>query len=153
MSEELKNRALERIDEVIAFLDAGIKKSGEFVAEQTPLLVQEILKFGLFENLFAFFFPLFSFLILLYFVNFAKFYNYKEYDEAEHDYATKKRSWTYIAFKYDDCFCPAVWGLSNIPTFLMGISTLAGVCNLITAVKIIIAPRLYLIEFVGDLIK
>lgn len=154
MSEELKNRALERIEDIITFLEVGIKKSGEFAVEQTPLLVQEILRFGLFENLFAFFFPLVCFLLLLYFVNFAKFYSYEEYIESESAFVTKKRSWAYIAFKDDDDtkFLP-LWAVSNVLTLFAALFTLSGIGNLITAVKIIIAPRLYLIEFVGDLIK
>ena len=117
ITDDVLNKALEYVE-----------RTAEFVGEQAPLLVQEILNYGLFNALFWAGFWGVAFGAVVY--GAVRLYHFA------------------VLHSHDD---------DGFPGIMLGIfcggGTLAGcfVC-LFKAAKIIIAPRLYLIEKLGDLL-
>lgn len=122
----LKERLLESSEKMIQF----VEDSSEFVVEQTPLLIQEILQFYLAAN-------------ILWGICFLAATSLTAY--------LMKRFWRTIKkHAEDDLFAWAVG------TFILGIAfTMAATTTvnyIINILKITLAPRLYLLEYMKDLL-
>ena len=150
MNEEIETQVLNNIDELLGFIKTGAQQAGDFVAEQTPLLVQEILKFNLYENLIYLFF-IYSIFTLLFYLTFIREYKW-EYVENKKTKNRKNKIWGEVFEDGSD----NAFGVGMGLTFPIVISTIVLLCNIpiiIESVKIVIAPRLYLIEYISELIK
>lgn len=121
MNEEIKTEALASINQLISYIQTGAKQAGDFVVEQTPLLVQEILTYnGIISG------GLSLLGVVLFIVGVIVVFKSK-WDEPR---------------------------LTNIPFVILAvISQVVFWENIGTFLKITFAPRLYLIEYVSELIK
>lgn len=123
MKEELNNKLIESIDLITQWVEAG----GQFVAEQTPLIVNEILLYRFWESLI--FFILWTVASAILMSLSLVFYNKSKDDDDEFLIAS-------VFFAVTACV-----------VFAMSLDL-----NL-DWLKIKVAPRLYIIEYLAELTK
>ena len=122
----------EKLQPIIEKAIVAAEKTGEFVIEQAPLVLQEFYRWHLAEHIFL----LVIGILLCSLMFIAKpFLPYEE---------EKRRSINYLGKKVEvDFGIPAyVFGLTS---FLIGI--IMFFVNLLPIIKILVAPKLYLIEY------
>lgn len=124
MNEKIENN----LDQIIAYLHEGVKTAGDFVVEQTPLLVQEILTYNLIYH--GSLMGLGIFIAVMMISLTLRFWPKIDWDDGDH----------VMSFLIGSI---AGWGLSLGLIF----------CNIFVVIKIIFAPRLYLLEYISGLIK
>lgn len=122
--QEIKTELLKHADELLQYLQVGMKDGVDFAKQQVPLIIQEYLKWGMAEAI------LYMFVCLL--ISVVLF-----------TYATKrKRPWN--GDRDPSPYLAVTAGLiAFIPFFV----------NAFTLVQIWIAPRVYLIEQFTKLVK
>ena len=124
MNEKIENN----IEEILNYIHNGIKNAGDFVVEQTPLLIQEILTYNL-----IFHGSLVGVGVFIIFVAICfSLYFIRKIDWKDDNHV--------IPFVIFNAF---VWFVSLCLVFK----------NIFVVVKIYFAPRIYLLEYVSDLIK
>ena len=124
MNEKIENN----IEQILNYLQEGVETAGSFVVEQTPLLIQEILTYNL---IFHGILVGFGILIAVTLISIT-LYVLPKLDRNNVDQVM-----TFIIGNL------LGWGASIALIF----------CNVFAAIKIYFAPRLYLLEYVSDLIK
>lgn len=132
MKEQLQEQILKQVGDVAEMTKEGIMKAVEVMQEQCPLLVEELLVWKMAMSLI--FFVAFSLLTALAFFGITK--TWKE--------ASKEGGfWDMNGDNF---------GTSLAVTVLLSLPWIGVFANL-TWLKIWIAPRLFLLEYVSDLIK
>ena len=122
MNEKIENN----IEQILNYLQEGVQTAGSFVAEQTPLLIQEILSYHLlYHGTWLSIGVLLLLSVIFCFVYFARKIDWSDGIESIY--------------------------LLGVIGFVASIGIILG--NVFTFIKIIVAPRLYLLEYVSDLIK
>ena len=124
MNEKIENN----IEQILNYIHNGIKNAGDFVVEQTPLLVQEILTYNLiFHGSLVGIGIFIAVMLISLTLYFWPKINWKDVDQV-------------MILMFGNLFG---WATSIVLILI----------NVFTVIKIIFAPRLYLIEYVSDLIK
>ena len=129
MNEKLIEKLSESTEQLIDFIEKTGETTVDFAKEQVPLVIQEVLNWGFYSNIIYGSINLIVALVCVYFVVWIWKKEYKGED-----------THPFIMFVFVPVFI-------SIPTFLHGIYFM------ITALKISVAPRLYLIEQLHTLIK
>ena len=127
MKEELQNQLVEQVGDIAEMTKEGIMKAVEVIQEQCPLLVNEILTWHFVQSLILF--ALGMFLL-------ASFWLYA------------KKMWRYTIEKENEFWIVCVY--ITITQNLIGV---VFVFTNLTWLKIAIAPRLFLMEYISTLIK
>lgn len=126
----------EKLEEVLNNLISLLEESATFTKTEIPLLLQEILTYSLWENIIAAFLQVGFFSLPFSYV----LYKVIRYCKA------KKGIWT--DFEFSLCFPGFTISVAGL--FL---SILAFVDNVLNIVKVTVAPRLFLLEYLRELIK
>jgi hypothetical protein len=129
MNEKLQ----EQLTAIVDQLQVAIQTTVDFTAEQLPILLQEILRWGLAKNIILL---VISSTLLLLSIHLIKIFS-RIYREGK-----KKNSYS------DDGAITLIFS-----SILAVVSTLFIVGNILTIAKILLAPRLYLLEYASSLLK
>lgn len=151
LESEFKSQLLNKTSEVFTWVQAGVEKGADFVAAQTPLLIQEILRYNLINNIVYLVVGIVFWLVLVT-LFFKTFISYGNTDD-------KSKAVKYSIFS--GCF--SKWlDPSDGLSILLGsfiIVVLSVLFNFMILnqvepiIKITCAPRLYLLEYAKDLTK
>lgn len=128
MNEEIKSEILEHVGDVAAMTKEGIMKAVEVMQEQAPELVREVLAWHFCKSLLLFVAGIVAIGLLVVAVK------------------STKKNWATIYRADGEIFCFMGCGI------LLGIG-IGMVTTNITWLQIWIAPRLFLLEYVSDLIS
>lgn len=147
-SESISDTVTERILAVTEYIENGIRTGGEFISEQTPLLVNEILTYYTIHHGFLVFLGLAIMLFCPYFAfrKFAlgiKIKNYRDLDKESQEYKKLKKMY----FSDVEVLCSSF----TILLFLSLVGLIIFFSNIFDFLKVTLAPRLYLIEYLADL--
>lgn len=126
----------QRLNGILDFLESSAKTAGQFAAEQTPLLIKEVLLFGFWINLIR----LVVFLLTSYAVYRLARYHFSRAQELQ----KKKHPEPFAIFGF-----ATVFGYAPALVILF----LGSLWNAYNVLMISLAPRLYLIQYVADLVK
>lgn len=142
MKEELQNTLLESID----LVKEWAQKGGEFVAEQTPLVIQELLLYNFWWHLIWWTIGVIGLLALCYTFKCGLKWVKKTHEEAVEfnkniKYSYDKKSED-VTGEFMFVIIAHLTGLSIVLPMI--------ICNF-TWLKIWLAPRLYILEYVGEL--
>lgn len=139
LNTELKNKSLQ----VLQWVEETAKQTGNFVAEQTPLLIREILTYNFWWS-FAWF--ALGCILFLYFCNCAYQIFFGK---------ISKEKWEVAKSSYSSS--PTREGLQGVAYIVSGIISLVVslilMANNLVWIKVWLAPRVFLIEYVKDIIK
>lgn len=129
----------QRLASILGYLEASAKSAGQFATEQTPLLIQEILRFKLWMNAFE--------------LVFIPILGYALYRLIRWHYLWSKAWAENLKNRYEDPWVGMTLAviLAYAPTTLFLISWLFGTIHAL--LMITLAPRLYLIQYVANFIK
>lgn len=131
MKEELQGKLLEQVGEIAEMTKEGLMKAVEIIQEQCPLLVEEILAWHFTISLLNFMVG--PAILIVYFIFIKKMVagNNRSYEKGADD-----------------------WGfLWIIPIVMTPIISIVGMLNHLAWLKIWIAPRLFLMEYISKLIN
>lgn len=131
MQAELVEKLKQSSEKLLEFIEKSSEATLDFTKEQVPLVVQEVLNWGFYSNL------AYTIISLLFFITFAVI--------------TLKSYKTLFSEKWNDA----------APGFMLIIPLIAGLGASITpfilhgmlCIKICVAPRLYLLESLREIIK
>jgi len=149
MNEELQTKIGENIESILTYLESGVKSGIDFGAEQVPILIQEILRFNLAENL-IYLAIIWGILAITFCLTFLKKYNFEYKDGGEKKFR-KNKLWVEV-FKDGSESALFMGVIFSTPFAISLIVTLLSINLIIESVKIVVAPRLYLIEYLSNLI-
>lgn len=120
-----KEQLLKHADELLAFVLQGLEQGKDFVAEQMPLLIQEVIKWGIAEHTIY----VVTYLMIVIFTGLVLRVAWRN----------KNEDWTPPLFVFGGMFHFAAW--------------IAVIINAVTITKAIVAPRLYLLDQLRTLLK
>lgn len=126
----MNEKVMEHLDIILGQLTKAANKGVEFGAAELPILIKEILNYQLAESLIV----IFLFPTIIYF------------------------AWTKVLlkWKFEDVDFDLEFALVSgrvIGSVLTVVGILCVICEIFNAAKIILAPRLYLLEYLKDFIK
>lgn len=125
MSQELIEKLEKSSEKLLEFIEKTGEQTVDFAREQVPLVIQEVLEWGFYSHLINAVGCLFIVIFLVIIL---------------------KKTWKYL----DDSPIVIVWGAGVIICFAL---TCAMFHSGTTCVKIKVAPRLYLIESLNELVR
>lgn len=125
--EKVKEELLKSANEVVQFVQAGLQQGADFASEQAPLVVQEILRYGLVTN----------WLYLLFWVSVIV--------------CTLRNVKTWIRHVENSCDFELEYVYISAGIVLSLIGAISITCLLPQALLVTFAPRLYLLEYIKAL--
>ncbi len=136
MNEDIKQQFAKEALEVMQIAKNGVLKGIEVASVQVPDILQQLLRFKLFESVF-----IASIIVSITFVSifFCAKYGIK------YAYADDEKS--------QEVFGAIAAISSFVSAVALLFSALEGLPNIITAAQIIIAPKVYLIEYLSEFVK
>ena len=129
---DLADTAIEKLDSIMEFVSASASKTTDFVVEQTPLFIQELLAWNFTLSLIWFIFGV-MFILL---IGVAIWVGKKIYKNVS--YSADKDA--------------AVFGTGVICCVLFGLG-MGFISNKLDWIKIKVAPRVWLVEYTSNLVK
>ncbi|MHA1853855.1 MAG: hypothetical protein ACTSUF_10185 [Candidatus Heimdallarchaeaceae archaeon] len=140
MTEALQNKLIEVLD----LGKVGILNVFEAIKAQVPELVEQILKYTFLKSFIGWLFGIFCLIVFVFCAKGLMLVYKRERERAE------KLGEKYIGYTYESAIKNIIYGVVGITTFITGISTFF---DYTLWLEILIAPKLFIVEYIAELIK